>query len=178
MKRYDVITHVAGKPVEDGDQLVRAIAAMPPGTSVALSVVRDGKPMEVQALLEERGAVDATDDEDDEENDWEEDHSSEGDALGLVVHDPTPRQKAELATAERKGVVVRDVVGLSPGIEAISNGDVVVEVNRHATPDLAAYKKVVAALPDGEVAWLFVYRPRPGASYLAKLIVDRERGKK
>jgi serine protease Do len=179
LKRYDVITHVAGKPIEDGDQLVRAIAGMPPGTTVALSIVRDGKPMELQALLEERGAVDATDDgDDDEENDWEEDHSAEGDALGLVVHDPTPRQKSELAQAERKGVVVRDVVGLSPGIEAISNGDVVVEVNRRATPDLAAYKKVVAALPDGEVAWLFVYRPRPGASYLAKLIVDRERGKK
>jgi serine protease Do len=178
LKRYDVITHVAGKPVEDGDQLVRTIAALPPGTSVALSVVRDGKRFDVQARLEERGAVDATDEDDDDSTDWEEDHSSEGDALGLVVADPTPRLKSELAAADRKGVVVRDVVGLSPGIEAIGNGDVVVEVNRHPTPDLAAYRKLVAALPDGEVAWLFVYRPRPGASYLAKLVVDRARAKK
>ena len=85
--------------------------------------------------------------------------------------------KAELARVDRKGVVVRDVVGLSPGIEALSNGDVVVEVNRHPTADLPAYRKLVAALPDGEVAWLFVYRPRPGASFLAKLVVDRGRAK-
>ncbi len=176
LKRYDVITHVGGKPVEDGDDLVRTIAAMPPGTPVALSVVREGRRFEAQARLEERGAVDAPDD--DEDQDWEEDHSSEGDALGLVVADAAPRLRSELVRAERKGVVVRDVVGLSPGIEAISNGDVVVEVNKRPTPDLAAYRALVAGLPDGEVAWLFVYRPRPGASYLAKLVVDRARGKK
>ena len=156
---------------------MRTIAGMPPGTAVALSVVRDGRRLELPARLEERGAVDAPD-EDDDNSDWEEDHSSEGDALGLVVGDPTPRLKSELVRADRKGVVVRDVVGLSPGIEAIGTNDVVVEVNRHPTPDLAAYKKLVAALPDGEVAWLYVYRPRPGASYLAKLVVDRARGKK
>jgi serine protease Do len=176
LKRYDVITHVGGRPVEDGDQLVRTIAARPPGTSVALSVFRDGRRFEVQARLEERGAVEPADEDEDE--DWEEDHSSEGDALGLVVADPGPQLKAELAGVDRRGVVVRDVVGLSPGIEALSTGDVVVEVNRHATPDLAAYRKLVGALADGEVAWLFVYRPRPGASYLAKLVVDRGRMKK
>src|SRR5688500_17917207 len=163
LKRYDVITHVGGRPVEDGDQLVRIIAARPPGTSVALSVFRGGRRVEVQARLEERGAVEPSDE--DEEEDWEEDHSSEGDPLGLVVADPSPQMKAELAGVDRKGVVVRDVVGLSPGIEALSNGDVVVEVNRQPTPDLAAYRKVVATLGDGDVAWLFAYRPRPGASY-------------
>ncbi|MEO7836894.1 MAG: trypsin-like peptidase domain-containing protein [Acidimicrobiales bacterium] len=177
LKRYDVITHVGGRPVEDGDQLVRTIAARPPGTSVALSVFRDGRRHEIQARLEERAAVEAPDDGE-EDQDWEEDHSSEGDALGLVVSDPTPQLKAELTGVDRKGVMVREVVGLSPGIEAVSTGDVVVEVNRKPTPDLAAYKKLVATLPDGEVAWLFAYRPRPGSSFLAKLVVDRERGKR
>ena len=176
LKRYDVITHVGGKPVVDGDELVRTIAARPPGTSVALSVFRDGKRLEIQARLEERGAVEESDEG--EEEDWEEDHSSEGDALGLVVADPSPKLKSELASVDRRGVVVADVVGLSPGIEAISSGDVVVEVNRQPTPDLAAYQKVVASLADGDVAWLFAYRPRPGASFLAKLVVDRQRMKK
>jgi S1-C subfamily serine protease len=79
---------------------------------------------------------------------------------------------------DRRGVVVRDVVGLSPGIEAIANGDVVVEVNRQPTRDLESYRKMVATLPDGEVAWIFAYRPRPGGSFLAKLVVDRERVRK
>ena len=178
LRRYDVITHVEGKPIADGDELVRRIASRPPGSAVALTVYRDGRRFEVKALLAERGASEVEDEDDDEEDDWEEDHSREGDALGLVAAEPDPRLKAELVRADRRGPVLKDVVGLSPGIEALSNGDVVVEINRAPTPDLAAYKKAVAALPDGEVAWLFVYRPRPGASFLQKLVVDRERGKK
>ena len=174
LKRYDVVTHVGGKPVEDGDQLVRTIAGLSPGTSVALSVFRDGQRHELQAKLEERAALEPPEEED-EDDDWEEDHSSEGDALGLVVAEPNPVMKGELAAVDRRGPVIADVVGLSPGIEAVSAGDVVVEVNRRPTPDLATYRKQVAGLEDEEVAWLFVYRPRPGASFLAKLVVDRKR---
>jgi serine protease Do len=176
LKRYDVITQVGGKPVVDGDQLVRTIAARPPGSSVALRVFRDGRHLEVSARLEERAPADAADEGEEEE--WEEDHSAEGDALGLVVGDPSTQLKAELAGVDRRGVVVRDVVGLSPGIEAIANGDVVVEVNRQPTRDLVSYRKRVATLPDGEVAWIFANRPRPGGSFLAKLVVDRERVRK
>ena len=56
LKRYDVITGVSGKPVADGDQLVRVIAARPPGSDVVLSVFRDGRPMQVTARLAERRA--------------------------------------------------------------------------------------------------------------------------
>jgi serine protease Do len=178
LRRYDVITHVEGKPIVDGDELVRRIAARTPGSSVALTVYRDGRRFEVEALLAERAPSEVDEDDgDDEDDDWEEDHSSEGDALGLVAAEPDPQLKTDLARADRRGPVVKEVVGLSPGIEALSGGDVVVEINRTPTPDLAAYKKVLAGLPDGEVAWLFVYRPRPGASFLAKLVVDRAHGK-
>jgi len=53
LKRYDVITAVSGKPVEDGDQLVRVIAARPPGSDVVLSVFRDGRTIQVTAHLAE-----------------------------------------------------------------------------------------------------------------------------
>jgi serine protease Do len=178
LRRYDVITHVAGKPIADGDELVRRIASRPPGTSVALTVFRDGQRFDVEAMLAERSAAEPEEEEDDEAEDVEEDHSSEGDALGLVVVDPDAALKSDLARADRRGPVVREVVGLSPGIEALSAGDVIVEVNRTPTPDLAAYRRAVAALAEGEVAWLFVYRPRPGASFLAKLAVDVPRGKR
>ena len=74
--------------------------------------------------------------------------------------------------AERAGVVVRDVVGLASGLEQLSHGDLILEVNRRATPDVAAYRKVVEALHPGEPAWLFVYRPRPGSTFLAKVDVE------
>ena len=37
------------------------------------------------------------------------------------------------------------------------------------TPDLAAYKRVLASLKPGEAAWLFVYRPHPRGSLLVKV---------
>jgi serine protease Do len=178
LRRYDVITHVAGRPLADGDELVRRIASRPPGSSVALTVFRDGRRFDVEAMLAERAAAEPDEEEEDAAEDVEEDHSSEGDALGLVVVEPEAALKVDLARADRRGPVVREVVGLSPGIEALSAGDVIVEVNRTPTPDLAAYRRVVASLAEGEVAWLFVYRPRPGASFLAKLAVDVPRGKK
>jgi serine protease Do len=172
LRRYDVITHVAGIPIQDGDHLVRAIAARPPGSTVQLGVFREGRRLDLAAHLQERAPGDEPEDEG-EEDEWEEDHSSEGDALGLVVGEPSRALREELVELDRRGVVVREVVGLSPGTEALSEGDVVVEVNRQATHDLASYGKVVDALHDGAPAYLFVYRPRPGTSFLAKLVVDR-----
>jgi hypothetical protein len=48
-----------------------------------------------------------------------------------------------------------------------------VEVNRQPTPNLGAYKKVLAALGPGQAAWLFVYRPRPAGSFLTKVEVEK-----
>jgi serine protease Do len=38
----DIITHVNGNPVRDARELARTIGAMPPGTSVKLTVLRNG----------------------------------------------------------------------------------------------------------------------------------------
>jgi serine protease Do len=48
LKRYDVITEVSGKKVDDGDALVRQISNRAPGTTVALTVVRDGRPLQLR----------------------------------------------------------------------------------------------------------------------------------
>src|SRR5262249_42391033 len=48
LKRYDVITDIAGQRVDDSDALVRLISARSPGSTVALSVLRDGRPLRLQ----------------------------------------------------------------------------------------------------------------------------------
>jgi serine protease Do len=175
LRRYDVITRVSGRPVLDGDQLVQVIAEKLPGSRVMLTVLRDGKRLEVPATLTERGLSPDEAQEDDGEDEWEEDHSAEGDALGLVAGELTKEAAAELRLpADRRGVVVKEVVGLSGGLEPVAEGDLVVEVNRHPTPTLAAYRKVLAGLKAGEAAWLFVHRPRPPGSFLTKAEVDRK----
>ena len=172
LRRYDVITGVSGQPMQDGDQLVRTIAGIRPGSTVSLSVFRDKETLSLPARLSERSSDEAV---------AAEAPSAPkppvvpvGDAFGLVVGDPGPKVKAELP-ADRIGVLVKEVVGLDPGTDALEEGDVIVEVNRRPTPNLGAYRKVLASLAPDESAWLFVYRPRPAGSFLTKVEVEKGR---
>ncbi|PYQ49069.1 MAG: hypothetical protein DMF78_19455 [Acidobacteria bacterium] len=179
LKRYDLITEISGQRVDDSDALVRLISARSPGSTVALSIVRDGRPLRVQARLAERGNTDDEEADPDDPEDWEQDLSAEGDAFGLVTMELTRPMQRELdVPADRRGVVVKEVVGLSPGIDILAHGDVIVEVDRHPTPHVADYRKALAPLKDGEVAWLFVYRPRPEGTFLAKVEVEKRPAKK
>jgi serine protease Do len=170
LRRYDVITQVGDRPVRDGDELVRIISARRPGSAVTLSLYRDGRKLSVEARLGERtpAAPPRSDLPRPVRND-----GPQPDALGLTVVDLSDTMRGELSVPrDHAGVVVRDVRGLSPGAESLAHGDIVVEVNRRATPDRRAYERVLASLRPGDAAWLFVYRPRPAASFLARLDVE------
>jgi S1-C subfamily serine protease len=65
------------------------------------------------------------------------------------------------------------VIGLDPGTDALDPGDVIVEINRQPTKDLAAYHRLLGALAPGQSAWLFVFRPKPASSFLTKIEVER-----
>ena len=169
LKRYDVITAVSGTAIENGDQLVRVIASQAPGSEVALEVVRDRRPITLTARLAERGAL------------GERPPLSRparvntpggGDRLGLVVEEVTQEMREELRLpSDRQGVAVTSVMGLS-GLEQLVHGDLVLEVNRQPTPDLAAYRRAIGSLKSGDVAWLFVQRPRPAGTFLARIEVE------
>ena len=171
LKRYDVITSVSGQGISDGDQLVRTISLKPPGSDVDLQVFREGRLMTMRARLAERATPPRA-----SLRGLEQEDLPPGDALGLVVAPLTPELQSEMSLSpERAGVVVRDVVGLASGLEQLAHGDLILEVNRRATPDVATYRKLVDGLRPGEPAWLFVYRARPGGTFLAKVDVERAR---
>ena len=97
----------------------------------------------------------------------------EGDALGLVVTELTKKMRTSMnVPADRSGVLVEDIVSLSPDADALTHGDVIMEVNREPTPDVATYKRVTSALQPGDLALLIVYRPRPVSTFLAKVEVE------
>jgi serine protease Do len=169
LRRYDVITGVSGHEIRDGDELVRRIATTAPGSSVVLSVFRDGRPLSVPAHLLERGP-----DSSPTAGPKPPDHASQrGDGLGLVVGELGPRTRAQLALKDKVGVVIKDVIGIDPGTDALDPGDVIVEINRQPAKDLAAYRRLLGLLSPGQSAWLFVYRPKPASSFLTKIEVER-----
>jgi len=173
LRRYDVVLAVSGRPIEDGDHLVRTIASRPPGSAVTLEVFREGRTLSLEARLAERATLESPVAQSEPEA---QPVADGGDRLGLDVSELSSQMASTLAVpADRRGVVVQEVVALASGAEALDHGDVIVEVNRQPTPDVASYRRVVASLDAGEPAWLFVYRPRPGgALFLAKLEVEGE----
>src|SRR2546425_6572038 len=54
IKPGDVVVSLNGKPVTDANQLTRDVGAIPPGQTVKLEIVRDGKPRQVEVKLGER----------------------------------------------------------------------------------------------------------------------------
>jgi serine protease Do len=173
LRRWDVITAVSDRPIASGDDLVRTVSAQPPGSEVRLQVVRDGAPLTLTARLSER------------ETEPDGGHArvspaatpaDTGDALGLSVTNLGPRARAELKVPpDRVGVVIQAILGADPGTDALEEGDIVVEINRRATPDVATYRRVLGSLRAGESAWLFVYRPRPAGSVLTRVEVEGRR---
>jgi serine protease Do len=172
LRRYDVITAVAGEPVVDGDQLIRSISARPPGSRVSLAVLRDGHETRLEARLTER----SIDPSPQPTSSQRRVHTPAFDRLGLTVTELSVASRADLKVPQdRLGVVVDEVAAASAGLDAPQHGDIIVEMNRRPTPNLAAYRRLVAALKPGEVAWLYIYRvtTNPRGSFLAKLEPDR-----
>jgi serine protease Do len=171
LRRWDVITAVSGEAIADGDALVRMISGLRPGTEVRLGVVRDGRPVTISARLEER------DQEDDPSTGAAKPVASptkKGDALGLSVVTMAAAARLELRVPrDRVGVVIQEVLGADPGTDVLEEGDLVVEVNRQATPDTVSYRRVVGALAPGEPAWLYVFRPSQRTSFLTRVEVEK-----
>jgi len=171
LRRWDVITAVSGEAIADGDALVRMISGLRPGTEVRLGVVRDGRPVTISARLEER------DQEDDPSTGGAKPAASptkKGDALGLSVVTMAAAARLELRVPrDRVGVVIQEVLGADPGTDVLEEGDLVVEVNRQATPDTISYRRVVGALAPGEPAWLYVFRPSQRTSFLTRVEVEK-----
>jgi serine protease Do len=171
LRRWDVITTVSGEAIADGDALVRMISGLRPGTEVELGVVRDGRPVTIAARLEER---DSADEPSAGGTRPAASPARKGDALGLSVATLLNAARLELRVPrDHVGVVIQEVLGSDPGADALEEGDLVVEVNRQATPDAASYRSVVGALAPGEPAWLYVFRPGQRQSFLTRVEVEK-----
>ncbi|MFN2548462.1 MAG: Do family serine endopeptidase [Myxococcales bacterium] len=164
VKPGDVVVALNGKPVADNNQLTRDVGVVPPGQSVRLDVIRDGREKSFQAKLAPRP------DETDQggRSTSQSSEKEQGDLLGLQVEDITPQlaRRAQV-DAGTKGVVVTDVAADSPASDAgLEPGDVVVEVKHQPVASVADYRKAVKGLKKGDSPLLRVKRGQ-GTVYVA-----------
>ena len=139
LKRGDIVTAINGEKIEDSNILRNKVAGTLPGTSIKLSIVRDGSPMEVTATLDEFN-VDAKKAENQQDEDQNgPSNNTENGKLGLTLQPLTPQVAKQLGlAADSGGLVVMDVDPSGPAADAgISRGDVILEINKKAVNSVA-----------------------------------------
>jgi serine protease Do len=135
IERGDVIVSVDGQTLGDSNALRNHIAATPPGTAVALGLVRDGKPVTVHAQLGELRSAKA---------EVEANGTPEGAKLGLSLEPLSPERARQLGLDVDQGLLVADVAATGPAADAgFQPGDVIQQVNRKPVTSVAALKTAV-----------------------------------
>jgi serine protease Do len=146
----DVIIGVDGLPVSRAHAFRWRASNRGPGLPVALEVRREGHPVKMELLLEElpEPVVEVAPAPPDEALE-----------IGAVVREVDPATAEAAGLAENFGAVVERVAPGSPCQDAgLTQGDVVLKVNRTEIDSAKALRQALGAIPSGEVIRLFVRR--------------------
>jgi len=159
LKVGDIITAVNGKKMEDAGQLQVLISQQRPGTKVNLDVLRDGKSITLPVTLEDLNARAS------EGGKSGQQHGKARWGLGLMEMSPELRDQLQMP-GNVKGVIVANVQPGSPADNAgISQGDVILQVNRHDVQSAAEVQHELGSVPQGQDALVLVWS-RGGSSFL------------
>jgi serine protease Do len=139
IQRGDVIVEFEGRRIADSHQLPVLVAESRVGSTVRLTVVRDGREREIGVTIAsmpeepERRLSSAAS------------RSSESERWGLAVTDITPQLARRHGLASERGVIVTDVDPGSPAADAgLQPGDIVREVDREAVESTSEFRKALS----------------------------------
>jgi S1-C subfamily serine protease len=149
----DVIRKIDGEPIGGNADLLSKVGALPPGRTIRVEVIREGKPFEADIKLGLRPTDIASDAADEPgEPETEEPDVAETTGLGVTVSAITPleRQRRRLP-AGVEGVIVTDVEPDSPAADLIeANRVIITSVNDQPVRSPAEWARVTRALEPGQ----------------------------
>ncbi|MGH9895516.1 MAG: trypsin-like peptidase domain-containing protein, partial [bacterium] len=153
LRRADVVTRFDGRDVMDSGHLRNLIAAAPIGSRHRLDLIREGKPTQVELLVQEaprervRRAPTATVE------------ATSHPLSGVIVDEVTPASARQMGLGVSSGVVVTDVEEGSLAESAgLLPGDVILELNRQPIPTFSTFQRLAEPVKPRDVALLLVNR--------------------
>jgi serine protease Do len=169
IKRGDVIVAVDGKSVESTNEVVRLVSAKEPGSTVKLTVLRNGKETTLAARLADRS----------EHIGKETVETPERGGRGEEPNELTPEVLDKLdLPGDTRGVLVTRVSRVSEAFEkGLGEGDVITEVNRAPVKTVSEYRRELARIKEGGLVVLYVISPsgRTGGDPISRYVTVRLR---
>jgi serine protease Do len=165
LKSGDIILKVNGQPVLSNNDLRLRVSQTAPGTSVKLTVFRDGKTFDTDltlGTLPENGPAGGENQSQGSQN------GSSGGLKGVEVQPLTSdlSQQLQLPRATH-GVVITSVDPDSAAAAAnLERGDVIMEVNHKAVTSVDSYRQAIASAGNQAVLLLVYYPQQGGQGYV------------
>ncbi|MHB8055375.1 MAG: PDZ domain-containing protein, partial [Candidatus Aminicenantales bacterium] len=153
LKRYDVIIAINGLPIENSNDLRMKIAEIPPGSSVEIKFIRDGKEMSVKTSV-----IELTNEEKPKPSAEKSNRN-----IGLTVEPLTPASARRYGLKAESGLLITDVAPGSPAERrGLQPGDIIVEANRQKIETMDQWNAVLKPLKAGDPLMLAIRREDDG----------------
>jgi serine protease Do len=150
LKVGDVVVAADGHPVRNSDDLTMNIIARAPGSTVTLDVIRNGDAMKIPVTLGTRptglnwGQNNGNNEENNGNNNSQENGAGSVTERGITVETLTPELAQQVQVPPgTKGVVVDSVSETSPAADQLSQGFVIVAVNRTPIASASDFKRLM-----------------------------------
>lgn len=149
ISRGDVITEYEGKKIDEPNHLRNMVANTEPGKEVEMTIIRENKTEKKRVTIGELPT--------------EMQKSSAGEynnlLRGVSVQDLTPELLDRLNLPKKlRGVVVTDISEESPAGMALTQGDVIQEINRQKITNVKDYENAASRLKPEDDILLLIYR--------------------
>ena len=169
-KAGDVITDFNGKPVQDSRHLKLQTSQIPPGTTVPVKILRDGKSKTIEVAVKELPSNDLASNS----RKGNEEGGASDSLNGVAVSDIDNAVRHELnLPAGVKGALVQDVTPDSAAYEAgLRRGDVIQEINRKPVSGADEAVKLTDNLKDKKILLRVWSKDKGGSRYV---IVDESK---
>jgi len=155
--------------VQNRDELVKAVVATKPGTSVPIKVVRNQQEKTLNVTVDELD-LEAEQNPNgrrtpNRDSEPPEEHGASG--FGLTLENVTPNMARRLQMPSgQSGAVITDVDPDGPAVGILQSGDVILSVNRKAVSSAADAQRELQKVQSGHLAQLIVWRARTGETFV------------
>jgi serine protease Do len=152
IKEADIVTSFDGKPVANGQELVGKVSVTPVGSKVPITVLRDGKPLNLTIEVADRANIIARDNGGPgAPGGGGESEEGQKVKFGMSVRSLPDADREAMHFQASGGVVVTGVEGGSFAEDiGVQEGDVVMAVNRQPVNSVADVERVAATLTAGQ----------------------------